>query len=352
LSTNPKFPTYPYALSAAQQSAGLVAPAAAVTMLGKGGAVAVLLATFMAATSAASAELIAVSSIIVYDVLGTYWKPLTGKQVIFYSHLIIGLWAVWMGAWATILHRVGIDLGWLFYIQGVALTPAVVPIGLTVCWKRLSATAAFWGTLFGTVCGMIGWMLGCWKIYGLINIPNLALPYSAISGSAPGLIISTVATLLLAWIFPTDYDWEGTRAISGVHTTASEKGSERSSVDEKDEVDDTKMTKDFVEAVDYQMTAESAAALDRNELQRVFKRASWISLLLTFIITILIPMPMFGENYIFSRKFFTGWIAVSIIWLLVAGSFCILLPIWESRDEIRLIVSGLTGLRKKNKSNV
>lgn len=91
---------------------------------------------------------------------------------------------------------------------------------------------------------------------------------------------------------PTDYDWEGTRAISGVHTTASEKGSERSSVDEKDEVDDTKeMTKDFVEAVDYQMTAESAAALDRNELQRVFKRASWISLLLTFIITIVRSFP-------------------------------------------------------------
>ncbi len=54
LSTNPEFPTYPYALSAAQQSAGLVAPAAAVTMLGKGGAVAILLVTFMAATSAAS----------------------------------------------------------------------------------------------------------------------------------------------------------------------------------------------------------------------------------------------------------------------------------------------------------
>jgi Na+/proline symporter len=47
LVTNPSFPTYPYALSAAQQSAGLVAPAAAVTLLGSGGAAAVLLVTFM-----------------------------------------------------------------------------------------------------------------------------------------------------------------------------------------------------------------------------------------------------------------------------------------------------------------
>ncbi|KAJ7089759.1 solute symporter family transporter [Mycena belliarum] len=339
LSTNPKFPTYPYALSAAQQSAGLVAPAAAVTMLGKGGAVAILLATFMAATSAASAELIAVSSIIVYDILGTYWKPLTGKQVIFYSHLVIGIWAIWMGAWATILHKVGIDLGWLFYIQGVALTPAVVPIGLTVCWKRLSATAAFWGTLFGTVCGLFGWIIGCWKVYGLINIPNLALPYSAISGSAPGLVMSAISTLLLAWMFPADYDWTGTRAISGQDNH----GLENSSLDEHDEVDDAKKegVKASVEAVSYRMTEEAAAGPDNNELQRAFKRAAWVSLLLTFIITILIPMSMFGARYEFSRNFFTGWIAVSIIWLLFAGTSCILLPVWESRTEIRLIVSGL-----------
>jgi Na+/proline symporter len=47
LMTNPAFPTYPYALSAAQTSAGLVAPAAAATVLGTGGAVAILLVVFM-----------------------------------------------------------------------------------------------------------------------------------------------------------------------------------------------------------------------------------------------------------------------------------------------------------------
>jgi hypothetical protein len=43
LSTSSAFPTYPYALSASQVSAGLVAPAAAQSVLGKGGCVAVLL---------------------------------------------------------------------------------------------------------------------------------------------------------------------------------------------------------------------------------------------------------------------------------------------------------------------
>lgn len=80
LLTHPDFPTYPYPLSASQISAGLVAPATAVTVMGKSGAVAVLLIVFMAATSACSAELIAVSSLVVRDCIGMY-RTLSGKQV-------------------------------------------------------------------------------------------------------------------------------------------------------------------------------------------------------------------------------------------------------------------------------
>lgn len=355
---NPKFPTYPYALSASQQSAGLVAPAAAVVLLGKGGAAAVLLVTFMAATSAASSELIAISSIIVYDLIATYIKPLTGTQIVKYSHIVIAVFAVWMGCWATILGKAGIDLGWLYYVQGVLCTPAVVPIGLTVCWNRLSKHAAFWGTIFGTVCGLLGWFVGCHKIYGTINITNLALPYAAISGAAPGLVMSTIATLLLAWIFPDDYDWQGTRNIAQADAgntpsdafDISERASGPNSAtgSEKEEIQDDE--KDQVRRVRISSVEndqlETEPELDRVELQRVFKRAAVISGTLALIITILIPMPLFGTSYIFSRTFFTAWISVSIAWLLFAGSFCILLPMWESRTQIRLIVVGLAGLRK------
>ena len=51
-------------LSAADVSAGLPAPAAARALLGKGGAATILVLLFLAVTSATSAELIAVSSIL------------------------------------------------------------------------------------------------------------------------------------------------------------------------------------------------------------------------------------------------------------------------------------------------
>lgn len=49
-------------------SAGLPAPSAAAALLGKSGAAAILIVLFLAVTSATSAELIAVSSILTYDV--------------------------------------------------------------------------------------------------------------------------------------------------------------------------------------------------------------------------------------------------------------------------------------------
>lgn len=63
LTTSPTFPGFPAPLTAAQVGAGLPAPSAATALLGKGGAALMLILLFLAVTSAASAELVAVSSL-------------------------------------------------------------------------------------------------------------------------------------------------------------------------------------------------------------------------------------------------------------------------------------------------
>jgi len=55
-------------LTPADVSAGLPASAAAAALLGKAGATILLILLFLAVTSASSAELIAVSSILTYDI--------------------------------------------------------------------------------------------------------------------------------------------------------------------------------------------------------------------------------------------------------------------------------------------
>lgn len=52
------------------------------------------------------------------------------------------------------------------HLRGTVLCPAVIPIGLTVTWKKLTNAAVFCGCLGGAILGMIAWMVGCLKIYG------------------------------------------------------------------------------------------------------------------------------------------------------------------------------------------
>ena len=46
------------------------------------------------------------------------------------------------------------------------LSPAVIPIALTVTWPKLTRAGVFAGSPAGAVLGMLAWMVGCWKIYG------------------------------------------------------------------------------------------------------------------------------------------------------------------------------------------
>ncbi|GAA6012104.1 hypothetical protein JCM11491_001752 [Sporobolomyces phaffii] len=359
--SDPSFPTFPYALSPSQVSAGLVAPAAAATLLGKAGSVAMLIVVFMASTSATSAELIAVSSIVTFDIVNTYKKTkLTAKQSLWISELAIAGYAVWAGAWSTVLHVAGIDLGWLFYFQGVALSAAVFPVACTVAWSKCSKAAVLGGTGIGFGSAMLAWFLACWKCYGEINVPNLAKSYSAVSGASAGLVMSTLATTIITFIKPDSYDWSGTRAISLASDDASikttleespasdhpEQGKDKQKGDPSSAIHETQSAlfdgdgEEMGSEKDHGERADGEEELDREMLMKVFKKATWGSFTIAIIVTFIIPLPLFFSNYVFSKHFFTGWVAVAIIWVLVAAFLCILLPIWESKREMFLIARG------------
>ncbi|KAG1786471.1 Na+/solute symporter [Suillus plorans] len=351
----PDFPTYPSPLSPSQISAGLAAPAAAAVLMGKGGAITVLLVVFMAVTSAASAELIGVSSLFSYDIYRTYFRPnATGDEIVRVSHYFICFWAVWMGCWATILNAVHIDLGWLFYVQGSILSPAVIPIGLTVSWSKLTKAGVFCGAIGGAFFGILAWMIGCWKIYGQINISNLAQPYSALCSALAGLFFSGIFTVGVSLLNPADYDFSGTRAIatledtirsdiSGVDTAY--RASDTESQNEKRDEKDSSLKQPVSNIMDVGLENDDEKRL--RSLKMVFRKALIYSSILTLIVVILVPLPLFFSHYIFSKKFYTFWTACSIICAFASGSFCIVFPLWESRNEIGTILgSAYRSIRK------
>ena len=106
-------------MSTTEISNGLVLPYAAITVAGKGGAAAILLITFMAVTSTLSAQVIAVSSIISFDMYRTYFnKRASDYEVIRWSHFGVVFFGLFAAAFSTALHYGGVDLGWTLYMLG------------------------------------------------------------------------------------------------------------------------------------------------------------------------------------------------------------------------------------------
>ena len=91
-----------------EAGSGLVPPAVAAHLLGDGGAVLILIMLFMAIVSTGSAESIAVSSLVSYDIYREYINPeATGAQILFVSRVVIVAYGLVMGVLAIILQTIG-----------------------------------------------------------------------------------------------------------------------------------------------------------------------------------------------------------------------------------------------------
>jgi Na+/proline symporter len=85
-----------------EAESGLVPPAVADNLLGGDGEVLILIMLFMAIVSTGSAESIAVSSLVAYDIYREYINPeATGEQILWVSRVVIVVFGLFMGLFAV-----------------------------------------------------------------------------------------------------------------------------------------------------------------------------------------------------------------------------------------------------------
>merc|ERR1719240_1350400 len=105
----------------------------------------------MAIISTGSAEAIAVSSLISYDIYKPYFNPkANGDDVIRVSRIVIPIYCVLAGALATVLWAIGIRLGC-----------AVSPLWFCLTNSRVSAKAAIAAAWAGCISGYVAWICTC-----------------------------------------------------------------------------------------------------------------------------------------------------------------------------------------------
>ncbi|KAL5345690.1 urea active transporter [Pseudogymnoascus australis] len=320
LESHSVFPTFPERMSAADVSAGLVLPYAAVALLGSGGAVCALLLIFMAVTSATSAELIAVSTIFTYDIYQTYIRPgASSRSLIYMSHVMVACFGLVMAAFSTGLYYAGISMGFLYLMMGVIISAAVLPATLTLLWNKQNKWAAMLSPPLGLVCALIAWLITCQKMFGELTVETLGSNYPMLAGNVVALLSPAIFIPVLTFGLGADnYDWV--------------------SMGEIRRSDDHEIAE--AEGVDLELVPGEAVITEEQlaEEQRVLLRASKVAKIATISMTlgflVLFPFPMYGSSYVFSKPFFTGWVVVGIIWIF-CSLFCVgIYPLWEGRHSM------------------
>ncbi|SCV70237.1 BQ2448_1631 [Microbotryum intermedium] len=313
LENTPSFPTFPRRMNASEIGAGLVLPYAARTIMGTGGAAAVLLLMFMSCTSAISAQLIGVSTVISYDVFKTYFKPSANDRALLKaSHWAVVGFSLWMAGFGSMLHGAGIDLGFIYNMTGIFTGPALPPLVLTFFSSRQGKVAAGSSIWVGFVAGVIAWLTLAHKFSGEVTVASVGKLDPCMYGCIVGIGSSALVTIVLSLAFPANYDWASLAAV-------------RVLTQNGDQID----------------VSFEDPSYNPEKLRRAALYARGITLFLFLALFIIWPLSMYGDGYIFSKKFFFGWVVVALLWGFFAFFAVVLFPLVEGRHTLLSIFKAL-----------
>ena len=302
-------------LTPEQVQLGLTVPAAASVLLGEVGAIMVLVMLFMAVTSAGSAELIAVSSLLTYDVYRTYKNPnATGKQLLKVSRTVIVIFGLGMGALAALLLSMGLSLGFVYLAMGILIGSAVIPIALTIAWSKTTRAGAVSGALIGVVLALITWTgVAASLSDGVVDIASLGGAFPMLYGNVVAILSSGLICVIVSLAQNKKYDFNLMNPLMNI------------------------VEADMTEQVKKQI---AAAAEDEGTLKKAYKQSLAGGGILTIICVVIWPLPLYFSGYVFDLNFFGFWVMIAVVWVTCAASVIIFMPIIEARAGFGKVFRG------------
>jgi hypothetical protein len=383
LHITPIWPTYPAPLTQAQVNAGFVMPYTVKALIGDQGIVAFFVLVFMALTSTVSSSMIAVSSILSFDVYKTYINPkASDKKLVKVSHLTVMFHGVFITGVALALNYGGANMTWIGYFRPILSCPGIIPLALTLLWSGQTRLAAIASPILGFFTGLAIWLGTAKSLYGEINMATTGMGVPALYGATASFFSPALYSVLISQYKPYKFDWRiflrieladeaqlaRTSSAQAPHSSI-DATSTRSNAETKD-VDISKGTggpeifpdshnpergmsvQEKNPKIFFTNSDDSASSVPLDEVQHPFDkktlqklhwwhRVAWVWFIVIVIVTfILWPLPLY-RNYIFTKQFFSGWVSVAIFWQFFAFFAVVVYPIYDGWSEI---VKGARGV--------
>jgi hypothetical protein len=265
---------------------------------------------FMAIVSTGSAESIAVSSLVAYDIYREYINPnATGDQILKVSRIVIVVFGLLMGCLSLLLFEIGLNLGWVYLFMGVVIGSAVIPLWNLMTWKKASGTGAVIAAWSGLILALIGWLSAAKIQSGYVSVATLGSNEVMLSGNLIAILSSGLIHFVYSmFIDPQDYDF--TQLDQNISLVEDDRRG---------------------------LTEDEQDPVLLNRAARWIKVRGWI---LTIVLVIIWPILSVPAGT-FTQSYFAFWVLVSIAWGFGAAIIITVLPLAESQDDIGMVLTGL-----------
>ena len=190
---------------------------------------------------------------------------------------------------------------------------AVSPLALMMTWDKLPGTVAAIAAWTGTVLAIIVWIVVCQIEYGSVTVNNLGGNVPMLCGNLTAIFSSLLICVVGGMMSGTTYDWVSMSQINLI----------------KEAGEEVKLAPDMKE-----MSSEYLMAAKKT----IFNTSVATSILLCVVWPVLsVPAGVFTKSY------FAFWVFIALLWGLVATFVIIVLPLYESYDQIMMVLYGLMG---------
>jgi hypothetical protein len=366
----PIFPTYPGTLTSTEVSMGMVMPYTIKALIGDKGIIGFFFLLFMALTSTISSSMIAVSSILSYDLYKTYLNPkVTDKQLVRVSHLTVVIHGVFITGISIAMNYGGANMTWISYVRPIISCPGILPLIFTLFWSRQTKLAAIVSPVLGFFTGLAVWLATAKYMYGAVDIAATSNTYPALYAAIASFFTPALYSVVISLYRPTTFDWREFLRIELADEAQFHPQSDSSTLNESSEEDqaDEKHAAGSVKPVagrPSDPTADSEhitptavrspgsveISLDNiqhpfddatlKELYRWLKIACYMFVAIVLVTFVAWPLPLY-RDYIFTKSFFAGWVTVSIIWQFGAFGAVVIYPLYDGRREIAIGARGI-----------
>jgi len=332
-------------------------------LIGDRGLIAFFFLVFMTLTSTISSSMIAVSSILSYDIYKTYLNSrVTDKGLVRVSHISVVLHGVFITVIAIILQYGGANMTWINYLRPIISCPGIIPLILTLFWSRQTRLAAILSPILGFFSGLAVWLATTKSMYGSISITTTSNEYPALYAAIASFFSPALYSVIISLYKPYKFDWREFLRIELAdenqlheHVSGSTTPSE---VVPSSERGDPENIKDLREkGPQAEVSPLPARPMSLDDVQHPFDDTTlkelyrWLKIaVVTFVVLVLVtfilwPMSLY-RDYVFTKSFFSGWITVAIIYQFLAFFAVVVFPLYDGRHEI---ARGATGAWKSSK---